>query len=228
MHAACACACMCATGSLLYALSVVIQRFDPAWHAVKLVPCMQAFNLLPVGCLDGGRMMLSAFGRNPLNVTSILTYLGLALSVIGGPMSLPFGLFVIFAQRDPEFYVQDQVQARTICWSCDQKCACLSMLCSRLHCRVCQITLALTIVSTRGTFCAACCKVEQCAGLNPHQRRPAASGHFQHLMQAFAWEHSTYLLSSTPKRHARLCRSQRLATRAKSSQRCWCSRPLRF
>ena len=70
---------------------------------------MQAFNLLPVGCLDGGRMVQAAYGRAALNLASVLTYLALVLGFVGGSMSLPFGLFVVFAQRAPERYVQDEV-----------------------------------------------------------------------------------------------------------------------
>lgn len=42
-----------------------------------------ALNLLPVGNLDGGRLMLSAFGKSTLNITSLFTYAGLALGLIG-------------------------------------------------------------------------------------------------------------------------------------------------
>lgn len=68
----------------------------------------QAFNLLPVGCLDGGRMTQAVYGRVALNFTSVLCYIGLALGVIGGTLSLPFGLFVILAQRTPERNVADE------------------------------------------------------------------------------------------------------------------------
>lgn len=68
-----------------------------------------ALNALPVGNLDGGRMMLSAYGRQPLNVSSIFTYAGLALGVIGSSLALPFGLYVLICDRDPEAYIQNQV-----------------------------------------------------------------------------------------------------------------------
>jgi len=68
-----------------------------------------ALNLLPVGCLDGGRMAQSALGRNGLNLTSFFTYTGLALGVIGSSLALPFGLAVILLQRAPERLIQDQV-----------------------------------------------------------------------------------------------------------------------
>ena len=68
-----------------------------------------ALNLLPVGCLDGGRMAQSTLGRNGLNLTSFFTYTGLALGVIGSSLALPFGLAVILLQRAPERLIQDQV-----------------------------------------------------------------------------------------------------------------------
>jgi membrane-associated protease RseP (regulator of RpoE activity) len=70
---------------------------------------LQALNLLPVGSLDGGRMTRAAYGIVALGLTSVLTYLGLTLGFIGGALSLPFGLFVIIAQRSPERYILDQV-----------------------------------------------------------------------------------------------------------------------
>lgn len=70
----------------------------------------QAFNLLPLGRLDGGRMVQAAFGKSSLQWTSVLSYMGLALGVIGSTLSLPFGLFVLLAQRSPERFVQDQVR----------------------------------------------------------------------------------------------------------------------
>ena len=41
--------------------------------------CMQALNLLPVGGLDGGRMVRSSYGPVAHRLTSILTYIGLTL-----------------------------------------------------------------------------------------------------------------------------------------------------
>jgi len=68
-----------------------------------------ALNLLPVGCLDGGRIVQAAFGRGALSATSFITYLGLALGLLGGPLALPFGLYVLVLQRPPEKYIQDSV-----------------------------------------------------------------------------------------------------------------------
>ncbi|KAG9136751.1 hypothetical protein Leryth_004511 [Lithospermum erythrorhizon] len=61
-----------------------------------------AFNLLPVGCLDGGRAMQGAFGKSALVASGLATYALLGLGVLGGPLSLPWGLYVLLCQRDPE------------------------------------------------------------------------------------------------------------------------------
>lgn len=61
-----------------------------------------AFNLLPVGCLDGGRAMQAAFGKSSLTTFALITYLLLGLGVIGGPLSLPWGLYILICQREPE------------------------------------------------------------------------------------------------------------------------------
>lgn len=61
-----------------------------------------AFNLLPVGCLDGGRAVQGAFGKSALVVFGLVTYVMLGLGVLGGPLSLPWGLYVLICQRTPE------------------------------------------------------------------------------------------------------------------------------
>ncbi|RWR80397.1 putative zinc metalloprotease EGY1, chloroplastic [Cinnamomum micranthum f. kanehirae] len=61
-----------------------------------------AFNMLPVGCLDGGRTIQGAFGKNALVGFGLTTYLLLGLGVLGGPLSLPWGLYVLICQRTPE------------------------------------------------------------------------------------------------------------------------------
>lgn len=63
---------------------------------------IQAFNMLPVGCLDGGRSVQGAFGKGALMVFGLTTYTLLGLGVLGGPLSLAWGFFVIFSQRSPE------------------------------------------------------------------------------------------------------------------------------
>ncbi|KAK9290058.1 hypothetical protein L1049_008222 [Liquidambar formosana] len=61
-----------------------------------------AFNMLPVGCLDGGRAVQGAFGKNALIGFGLTTYTLLGLGVLGGPLSLPWGLYVLICQRTPE------------------------------------------------------------------------------------------------------------------------------
>ncbi|XP_048432637.1 probable zinc metalloprotease EGY1, chloroplastic isoform X2 [Pyrus x bretschneideri] len=61
-----------------------------------------AFNMLPVGCLDGGRAVQGAFGKNALVAFGLTTYTMLGLGVLGGPLSLPWGLYVLICQRTPE------------------------------------------------------------------------------------------------------------------------------
>ncbi|KAJ6763257.1 ZINC METALLOPROTEASE EGY1 [Salix purpurea] len=61
-----------------------------------------AFNLLPVGCLDGGRAIQGAFGKGALIGFGLTTYTLLGLGVLGGPLSLPWGIYVLICQRAPE------------------------------------------------------------------------------------------------------------------------------
>lgn len=61
-----------------------------------------ALNCLPVGSLDGGRLALAAWGRKGLRALSIASYAGLALGLVGGALSLSWGLFVLIVQRTPE------------------------------------------------------------------------------------------------------------------------------
>ncbi|GKC79839.1 probable zinc metalloprotease EGY1, chloroplastic, partial [Tanacetum coccineum] len=61
-----------------------------------------AFNMLPVGCLDGGRVVQGAFGKEALVVFGLTTYSLLGFGVLGGPLSLPWGLYVLICQRTPE------------------------------------------------------------------------------------------------------------------------------
>ncbi|CAH8389765.1 unnamed protein product [Eruca vesicaria subsp. sativa] len=61
-----------------------------------------AFNMLPVGCLDGGRAVQGAFGKNALATFGLSTYVMLGLRVLGGPLALPWGFYVLICQRTPE------------------------------------------------------------------------------------------------------------------------------
>ncbi|GLC65092.1 hypothetical protein PLESTF_000245700 [Pleodorina starrii] len=68
-----------------------------------------ALNVLPVGSLDGGRMLQAAYGRQALALSSFFTYVGLGLGLLGSSLSLPFGLYVIICQRTAEKYIKDNV-----------------------------------------------------------------------------------------------------------------------
>lgn len=61
-----------------------------------------AFNLLPAGCLDGGRSMQAAFGKMALNISGLVTYLLLGTGLVGGTLSLPWGLYILIVQRNQE------------------------------------------------------------------------------------------------------------------------------
>jgi len=69
----------------------------------------QAFSLLPIGALDGGRITQSAFGKGALAFTSLLCYIGLGLGLLGSSLALPFGLLVLLTQRVPERYIRDTI-----------------------------------------------------------------------------------------------------------------------
>jgi membrane-associated protease RseP (regulator of RpoE activity) len=68
-----------------------------------------ALNGLPVGNLDGGRVMLAAYGRDVLAFASLISYIGLGLGLLGSSLSLPFGLYVLICQREAEKNLQDEV-----------------------------------------------------------------------------------------------------------------------
>ncbi|CAH9061847.1 unnamed protein product [Cuscuta europaea] len=85
--------------SELHATSVSIHPFVIAgWCGLTT----SAFNMLPVGSLDGGRAVQSAFGKNALIAFGLASYTMLGLGVLGGPLSLPWGLYVLICQRTPE------------------------------------------------------------------------------------------------------------------------------
>lgn len=70
---------------------------------------MTALNALPVGNLDGGRTMLSAFGKQPLAFSSLASYIGLGLGLLGSSLALPFGLYILICQRESEPNIQDEM-----------------------------------------------------------------------------------------------------------------------
>ena len=55
------------------------------------------------------RGVQGAFGRQALGVTSFFTYVGLGLGFLGSALALPFGLYILILQREPESTLQDSV-----------------------------------------------------------------------------------------------------------------------
>ena len=104
--------CLC-TGTVLAlgpdALSEPVWAIGPLVIAGWCGLLTNALNLLPVGCLDGGRMVQAAYGRQALSLASFFTYVGLGLGLLGSSLSLPFGLYVLICQRSAERYIQDSV-----------------------------------------------------------------------------------------------------------------------
>ncbi|KAH7431707.1 hypothetical protein KP509_08G062200 [Ceratopteris richardii] len=88
--------------SMLFQGSLLLGYLSRTVLGYKCGLTTTAFNLLPVGCLDGGRAMQAAFGKSALTGFALGTYLLLGLGVLGGPLSLPWGLYILICQRDPE------------------------------------------------------------------------------------------------------------------------------
>ncbi|RDX58217.1 putative zinc metalloprotease EGY1, chloroplastic [Mucuna pruriens] len=88
--------------SLLFQGSLLLGLISRATLGYACGLTIQAFNMLPVGCLDGGRAVQGAFGKSALVGFGLTTYTLLGLGVLGGPLSLPWGLYVLLCQRTPE------------------------------------------------------------------------------------------------------------------------------
>jgi hypothetical protein len=52
--------------------------------------------------------MQAAYGRSGLSATSFFTYVGLGLGFLASSLSLPFGVYVLICQRNPEKFIQVQ------------------------------------------------------------------------------------------------------------------------
>lgn len=69
----------------------------------------------------GVLLLQGAFGRAALGITSLFTYIGLGLGVLGSALALPFGLYILIVQRSPEAVLQDSVtppsSSRQVCSS---------------------------------------------------------------------------------------------------------------
>lgn len=87
---------------LLHTPSSATAFVHPALIAGWCGLVTSALNALPVGCTDGGRSFGAAFGRGPLAAASLGVYLSLGLGLLAGSLSLPWGLYVLIAQRSPE------------------------------------------------------------------------------------------------------------------------------
>lgn len=72
---------------------------------------VNALNFLPIGRLDGGRVVMSIAGRQAANGISVLTLFGIAISFItnASPIFFFFGLIIIFLQRGADIPPQDDV-----------------------------------------------------------------------------------------------------------------------
>lgn len=78
----------------------------PVEQALDQEPCIKIFAAGIFTAAQGSGGVQAAFGRNFLGVTSFFTYLGLGLGFLGGGLALPFGIFVLLCQREPEKYLQ--------------------------------------------------------------------------------------------------------------------------
>lgn len=61
-----------------------------------------ALNLLPLGQLDGGRMVQAIYGRRLASRTSLISFIGLAIFSLANPVALYWAVLVLFLQRQPE------------------------------------------------------------------------------------------------------------------------------
>ncbi|KAJ4832810.1 hypothetical protein Tsubulata_041484 [Turnera subulata] len=84
--------------SMLFQGSLLLGLISRATLGYACGLTTTAFNMLPVGRLDGGRAVQGAFGEIALTGSSLATYVMLGLGVLGGPLSLPWGLYVLICQ----------------------------------------------------------------------------------------------------------------------------------
>ena len=85
------------TGTGAKAVAMIHPLFIAGWCGLSAV----AFQLLPLGSTDGGRIAQSAYGRGVLALSSLLTYGFLAFGIIGGTLSLQYGLLALLWARSP-------------------------------------------------------------------------------------------------------------------------------
>ena len=85
------------TGTGAKAVAMIHPLFIAGWCGLSAT----AFQLLPLGSTDGGRIAQSAYGRGVLALSSLLTYGFLAFGIIGGTLSLQYGLLALLWARSP-------------------------------------------------------------------------------------------------------------------------------
>jgi membrane-associated protease RseP (regulator of RpoE activity) len=61
-----------------------------------------AINLMPAGCLDGGRLVQAVYGRKTARVTTIATLILLAIVSLVNPLALYWAILILFLQRTLE------------------------------------------------------------------------------------------------------------------------------
>jgi membrane-associated protease RseP (regulator of RpoE activity) len=61
-----------------------------------------ALNLLPAGQLDGGRIVQAIYGRKTARVSTIISFIFLAIASFVNPLALYWAIVIIFLQRDLE------------------------------------------------------------------------------------------------------------------------------
>jgi len=61
-----------------------------------------ALNVLPVGCLDGGRMIQAVYGEQVLRATSLVSLVVVGFLGLNQPVLLSWGALILFIQRRPE------------------------------------------------------------------------------------------------------------------------------
>uniref|UniRef100_A0A7S1TER5 Peptidase M50 domain-containing protein n=1 Tax=Compsopogon caeruleus TaxID=31354 RepID=A0A7S1TER5_9RHOD len=93
----------------------MLNETSTAVHPLVLVGytglLVNALNMIPIGRLDGGRVVQSLFGRNTASAVSALTVILQGLSSVLGnsPLLLFWGLAVVFLQREAEIPCQEEL-----------------------------------------------------------------------------------------------------------------------
>lgn len=77
-----------------------------------LPPCIRPYLASPYPTTRSGHLIphhprhtppaQASFGRNGLAVSSVLTYIGLGLSLLGSSLAWPFGIYLLVCQREAE------------------------------------------------------------------------------------------------------------------------------